>query len=109
VDERAVGATVVQVSAFATVFDIEIREPVAQLALSMLQFSGSSIEDPQVRTNRVTDVSATVRARVDREPALGGAARKLDQSAAQKVIHWKDVHSTLFAFFGLFPVRGRTR
>jgi hypothetical protein len=37
----------------------------------------------------------------------GGAARKLDQSAARKVIHRKDVHSTLFALSGLFLVRGQ--
>ena len=37
----------------------------------------------------------------------GGAARKLDQSAARKVIHRKDVHSTLFARSGLFLVRSQ--
>jgi hypothetical protein len=39
--------------------------------------------------------------------AGGGAARKLDQSAARKVIHRKDVHSTLVALSGLFLVRGQ--
>lgn len=38
---------------------------------------------------------------------IGGAARKLDQSAARKVIHRKDVHSTLFALSGLCLVRGQ--
>jgi hypothetical protein len=37
----------------------------------------------------------------------GGAARKLDQPAARKVIHRKDVHSTFFALSVLFPVRGQ--
>ncbi len=37
----------------------------------------------------------------------GGAARKLDQSAARKVIHLKDVHSTLVALSRLFSIRGR--
>jgi hypothetical protein len=36
------------------------------------------------------------------EIEAGGAARKLDQSAALKVIHRKDVHSTLLALSGLF-------
>lgn len=30
----------------------------------------------------------------------GYAARKLDQSAAQKVIHWRGVHSTLLLTSG---------
>jgi transcription initiation factor TFIIIB Brf1 subunit/transcription initiation factor TFIIB len=42
-------------------------------------------------------------------PRIGGAARKLGQSAARKVIHLKDVHSTPIVLSGLFLVRGPGR
>jgi hypothetical protein len=58
----------------------------------------------EVRVRTPLDTQ-TIRGTPERRD-IGGAARKLDQSAARKVIHRKDVHSTLFALSGVVLVRG---
>ena len=61
---------------------------------------------PRTREDRLRSIEVQRIVNGGVKTPSGSAARKLDQSAARKVIHRKDVHSTLFALSGLDARRG---